>query len=337
MSATGAAATPARGLDDVRLLLRAAMHYYVDDLTQAEVATRLGVSRPTVGRLIARARANGIVTIDVGIPEDVDAAVFADVEAGLEAGYGLREAVVVPDAGGSDQATLTRLGRAAAPLLIRRLKPGDRLGLAWGATMAAVADALPAKAARCSEVVQLDGSTSSVDYRSRGEYIINHCADLLDATPYPLSAPLFADPATIRSLRRDSVVSQTITRGRECDVAVFSVGDLTTASTLLSGSFIDPDVHAELVGAGAVGDACGRYFDIDGADVVTPLSARTLAVELDQVRACPLTVVVAGGARKHEAILGALRGGLADVLVTDDEVASWLLQQIDQPTKAGAS
>ncbi|UYM06433.1 sugar-binding transcriptional regulator [Solicola gregarius] len=262
---------------------------------------------------------------------------FADLESGLESAYGLREVVVVADAPDSEQATLTRLGTAAAGLLTRRLSSGDRLGLAWGATMAAMTDAVQVGAADCAEVVQLDGSTSSVAYRTRGEYIVNHCAEMLKATPYPLSAPLFADAATVRSLRKDSLISQTIDRGRACDIAMFSVGDLTTASTLLRGSFIESDVLAGLVAAGAVGDACGRYFDLDGAEIDTPLAKRTVAVELDQLRKCPCTAVVAGGERKHEAILGAVRGGLVDVLVTDDAAASWLLDQAEQPTKAGAS
>ena len=312
------------------------MLYYVQDLTQAEVASRLGVSRPTAGRLIARARDRGIVRIDVGLPDDAEAPVFAELEGVLESTYGLHEVVVVPAAPDNEDAILARLGAAAADLLTRRLGRDDRLGLAWGATMAAMTDALPQGAAQCAEVVQLDGSTSSVAYRTRGEYIINHSADQLGATPYPLSAPLFADPATVRSLRKDSLISQTIDRGRACDIAMFSVGDLTTASTLLYGSFIDPDVHASLVAAGAVGDACGRYFGIDGADIETPLAKHTVAVELDQIRACPCTVVVAGGERKHRAILGTLRGGLADVLVTDDAVARWLLDQTDNATQEGA-
>ncbi|HLR84524.1 MAG TPA: sugar-binding domain-containing protein [Nocardioidaceae bacterium] len=324
----------ARSFDDVRLLLRAAMLYYVEDLTQAEVARRLGVSRPTAGRLVARARDRGIVRIEVVLPEGVETPVFAEFEGDLEAAYGLREAIVVPNAPDNEDATLSRLGVAAADLLTRRLNAGDRLGLAWGATMAAMTDALPSGAAECAEVVQLDGSTSSLTYRTRGEYIINHCADQLGATPYPLSAPLFADPATVRSLHKDSLISQTIDRGRACDIVMFSVGDLTTASTLLRGSFIDPDVHAALVAAGAVGDACGRYFDIDGKATKTDLAKSTVAVELEQLRECPCTIVVAGGARKQHAILGALRGGLADVLVTDDVVAAWLLDR--NATEEGA-
>lgn len=331
-----AAATRTRGPDDVRLLLRAAMHYYVDDLTQAEVASRLGVSRATAGRLIARARANGIVRIDVGLP-DGDDGVFGDLETRLERAYGLQEAVVVPDASGNDTTTLNRLGGAAAHLLGRRIKRTDRLGLAWGATMAAMADAMPAGIGSCAEVVQLDGFTGSIDYHTRGEYIINHCADLLGATPFPLSAPLFADPATVESLRKDSGTSQTISRWAQCEAAMFSVGDLSEESTLLRGTYVDADVHNALLAAGAVGDACGRYFCLDGSDADTALAERTLSVGLDQLRACPLSIVVAGGERKHEAILGALRGSLADVLVTDDAAATWLLDQAEQPTKAGAS
>src|SRR5437879_6620156 len=51
--------------EDLRLALRAATLYYLDGLTQAEIASRLGVSRPSAGRLVARAKAGGLVRIDV--------------------------------------------------------------------------------------------------------------------------------------------------------------------------------------------------------------------------------------------------------------------------------
>src|SRR5215203_2976757 len=80
--------------EDLRLALRAATLYYLDGLTQAEIASRLGVSRPTAGRLVARAKARGLVRIDVVIPPDMRDDLHADEERELERRFGLAEAVV---------------------------------------------------------------------------------------------------------------------------------------------------------------------------------------------------------------------------------------------------
>ena len=74
--------------------LRAATLYYLDGLTQAEIASRLGVSRPTAGRLIARAKAKGLVRIEVVVPPDMRDNLHADEERELELRFGLTEAVV---------------------------------------------------------------------------------------------------------------------------------------------------------------------------------------------------------------------------------------------------
>ena len=85
---------PAAAPEDLRLALRAATLYYLDGLTQAEIASRLGVSRPTAGRLIARAKAKGLVRIDVVVPPDMRDNLHADEERELETRFGLTEAVV---------------------------------------------------------------------------------------------------------------------------------------------------------------------------------------------------------------------------------------------------
>jgi len=51
---------------------------------------------------------------------------------------------------------------------------------------------------------------------------------------------------------------------------------------------------------------------------------RILGLRPEQLKAVPRRIGVAGGARKHEAILGALRGGWVDVLVTDSITAERL-------------
>jgi deoxyribonucleoside regulator len=44
---------------------QAARLYYQDDLNQRQVANELGVSRPTVSRLLTQARREGIVQISI--------------------------------------------------------------------------------------------------------------------------------------------------------------------------------------------------------------------------------------------------------------------------------
>src|SRR5699024_5513923 len=50
---------------DMHLLHRAAAAYYLDGLRQGEVADRVGVSRPTVSKLLAEARRIGMVRFEV--------------------------------------------------------------------------------------------------------------------------------------------------------------------------------------------------------------------------------------------------------------------------------
>ena len=140
--------------EDLRLALRAATLYYLDGLTQAEIAVRFGVSRPTAGRLIARAKANGLVRIDVVVPPDMRDDLHAEEERELEHRFGLTEAVVAGhgiDVGAPGRpAAFASVGRAAAALLMRRLTPNDVLGFTWGPEQVAVVTAMAPGVATCS-------------------------------------------------------------------------------------------------------------------------------------------------------------------------------------------
>ena len=60
---SSASAPPLRFGDDP--LLWAAWLYYEEGLTQGEIATRMGVSRPSVNAYLADARTRGIVSIEI--------------------------------------------------------------------------------------------------------------------------------------------------------------------------------------------------------------------------------------------------------------------------------
>ncbi|MGV0794397.1 sugar-binding transcriptional regulator [Mycolicibacterium sp. XJ1819] len=332
MVSTTATVQAAPGADDLRLALRAASLYYLDGLTQAEVAARLGVSRPTAGRLLARAKANGLVRIEVVVPPDQRDRLHAEEETALEAAFGLTEAVVVggsvDDAGSlEDAAAWAPLGRAAARLLTRRLKPTDTLGFTWGPEVVAVATALPSGAATCRAVVQLDGAISTVNYQTGTEYVLGRCAEQLQARVIRLAAPLYADPATVSSLHADSMISRALEAGRTAEAMIFGVGAVSTSTTLFEGSFLDTRMLRSLSRQGAVGEIGGRFFAADGAVLDTELADRAVSARLEDIRDCPAAILVTGGAAKYEAALGALRGGFARYLVCDSRCAHWFLDR----------
>ncbi|MGB3486364.1 MAG: sugar-binding domain-containing protein [Mycobacterium sp.] len=320
--------------EDLRLALRAATMYYLDGLTQAEIAQRLGVSRPTAGRLVARAKTRGLVRIEIVVPADLRDDLHAEEERALEERFGLIEVVVTGhgiDVGAPGRAdAFASVGRAAAALLSRRLAPGDTLGFTWGPEIVAVAHALPAGVATCRAVVQLDGSMagpSAGNYQTGTEYILSRCAEVLRADTYRLPAPLYADPATVDSIRNDSGMSRTLEAGRKAEVMIFGIGAVSTSTTLFEGSFLDTGMLDELIALGAVGEIGGRFFDSEGLPVDSELQRRAVSVALEDIKTCPATILVSSGATKHSATLGALRGGLARFLVCDIDCARWLLSQ----------
>jgi DNA-binding transcriptional regulator LsrR (DeoR family) len=60
--------------------------------------------------------------------------------------------------------------------------------------------------------------------------------------------------------------------------------------------------------------------------VRTEFDSRVVGLELADLRAIDTTVLVAGGLAKVPAILGALRGGYINTLITDEVTASKLLE-----------
>jgi DNA-binding transcriptional regulator LsrR (DeoR family) len=301
--------------------------YHLEGLTQAEVAARLGLSRPTAGRLIARARAQGLVRVVIDAPPNLAGSIHTDEERELESVFGLKESLIIDQVADGTHTGNSALGRAGASVLARRLQPASTLGFTWGPETVAVADSIGSRSARCRRVVQMDGSMTSFEYHTGVDHALSQFAERLGAQPLRLVAPLYADPDTVRAMQRDSILSQSLRAAEEADVMVFGVGSVTTSTTLFEGAYIDAAILDELTTLGAVGEIGGRFYDKDGRTVESSLVDRTVSVPLEAVRSCSTTMLISGGPHRQESILGALRGGLATTLVTDLSTAHWLITQ----------
>src|ERR1051326_3466034 len=101
-----------------RLLVKISRLYYEDGLNQQDIAKRLGISRPHVSRMLATARAEGVVTITINNPYSRE----QDIERELVETFGILDALVVSMEEGSEPRFLPHLGRNGAALLESVLK-----------------------------------------------------------------------------------------------------------------------------------------------------------------------------------------------------------------------
>jgi DNA-binding transcriptional regulator LsrR (DeoR family) len=308
--------------DDHVLMAKVADLYHLRGLTQQEIADRLGLSRPAVSRLLARARAEGIVKVEIAFPE----AGHRALERELEEQFGLREAIVVAGRSESPAATRRVVGQAAARYLGRRLHGGERIGISWGTTVQAAVEHMSRRALRVT-VVPLVGGVGQVTPGIHANELASRLADRLDGRVHLLHAPAVVAQRDVRdALLSDPEIRKALDLARRSDVALVGLGALIASSTLVRTGYFTADDLKTLRRKGGVGDVCTRSFTRDGQPADGALDRRILAVELEDLRRIPTVIAAAGGMEKAEAIAGALRGRLASVLVTDHLAARAVLQ-----------
>jgi DNA-binding transcriptional regulator LsrR (DeoR family) len=128
-------------------------------------------------------------------------------------------------------------------------------------------------------------------------------------------------------LRNDPHVQAALRYFDRLDTVYVGIGSITTNPVLNDGHSLPAGTHASLVAAGAVGDIALRFFDAEGAPVRSSLDERILGITTEQLQKAPRVVAVAGGPEKGEAIHAALKSGIVDVLITDQQTAEELAQR----------
>ena len=306
------------------LIVRVAELYYEEGKTQDEIGALLDLSRFKVGRLLSQARADGIVRIEVVHPR----ARRLGLERQLRDRFGLNEAVVVPASNSADE-DLKRVAQAAADQLTM-LRPVPRtLAVSWGRTLTAVASSLEDGWARGVTVVQMNGGVS-VNRRPGGAApLAAAIAKRAAGHAVLLPSPAILDRLeTKRAIESDRTIAGVLDQAAQADAYLFTAGVCDESSAHVENGYLSAADVDELTRRGAVGDVLGRYVDADGNIVDPELDSRTLGLGLDQLRAAKVAIFVTAGQAKHDIARTVVRGGLCTTMVTDEDTARALLEEV---------
>jgi DNA-binding transcriptional regulator LsrR (DeoR family) len=305
---------------DAALMARICWFYFKEGQTQEGIAQRLGLTRKRVNRILNDARTSGFVQVTINNPIGA----CAELEARLIAAFGLRRAIVVPTPA-AELDVRAVVGAAAGQYVSDHLAPGGSLGITWGGTINAAAQNILRRQNQRNTVVLLCGglarSTLINPYDNAAMF-----ARALDAICYYVTAPMLAETAELRQMLVNSdPVREVLQMTRKLDMALLSAVDLSRESKALEYGVISREIWRSLRAAGAAGDVCGHYLDVDGKPVDHPIASRTVNPPLDDLRAVPELVLAAGGAQKAPIIHGAIHAALCHVLITDEAAATALL------------
>lgn len=315
-----AAAVDQKRLD---LAARAAWLAYVQDRTQDEIASELNVSRQNVQRLIALARASGLIKfqLDHALTECI--ALARD----LHDRFGLRYAEVAPGTrqGLDDRASIGLIAARCMETLLTQKAPLV-LGLGTGRSLRAAIGQMPTLDRPQHKIVSLVGNVGP-DGRASPYDAVMRLSDRIGAQCYPLPMPIIADSSDERAMLQAQRGFRAINAlSTAAKIWIVGIGEVGWNGSLRVDGFINDAELTEMMEKGAIGEILGWAFDPEGRMVHTDVHDRLTAVQLAvPIPSHKTLIAVAAGASKVPAIFAALHGGLINGLITDETTASAVL------------
>jgi DNA-binding transcriptional regulator LsrR (DeoR family) len=292
--------------------------HYVADLSQVQIAKQLGLSTATISRLLQRARAEGVVRIEVRDMHEPD-----ELRAELTRRLGLVHVEVVQTPSGNPTPLLAvPLSRM---LSASDLRPGGVLTIGWGRTVSAVIEAgLPPLPGVL--VVPSTGGMQQHARHFQSNELSRRAAELTGGVPHFVHAPWLPDPETLPLFLAESSVQESVALWDRIDVAVVGIGQPWRHERPPG----EEAAAADPVLIAAAGDVVRHYFDAAGQVLDWRGEGRMIAVSAAQLRAARQVIGLAVGESKVPSILGAARAGLVKSLITDSRTAESLVEALEQ-------
>lgn len=295
------------------LLVRVASMYYMDNLSQEDIAHSLNLSRPKVQRLLDRARKEGVVEIRINALPSL----HLDLEARLKATFGLREALVAPSHPDA-QAQRESVARAAADYLQRHLRDGLVVAVGMGRDAGAVPNFFnPYRNIECTFVSAMGGSPR-LDAPINPNEICRALAVRCGAKAESLYAPAYVESPEMRDmLLQQEAVRHTLDVAARADLALVGIGSTNDECTMVRSGCLSLEQIRQLRANMVVGDILANYFDINGNLMISSLYGRLVGLTMEELHKIGTLIAVVSEVSKPKAILGALRTGAIDVLAVD--------------------
>lgn len=310
--------------DNKRLIIKACKLFYEDNMSQKDISTQLGISKPQVCRMLSYAKENNIIEFKINNPFTQE----FKLEKKLEEKYSLKEVYVFNYSYEDTDDAISRLGEYCAIQLDKYFKDNSTIGVMSGRTIASISSYAHKLTRKGLEFVPLVGNMGSEGHKWHANSIAENFALNTGGDYYLMNAPLILQNKELCNLmKKEPSISKILEKGRSCDISLVGIGEINLSSTsYLSGAFSKDDIKI-LKSQNAAASVCTSYISEDGKLIDSDLTARSIGITLKELESS-ITIAVSTGDDKIYATDAALKSGYIDIFMSSIDTAKKLLTYI---------
>lgn len=307
------------------LLVNVAKMYYIENLSQQQIARELHMSRSNISRLLRSCSDNKVVEIKINDVMSRE----PKLANSIKKAFSLKD-VMIASSHKNTERSRENVGALASVYLQRVLDDGMFLGVTSGRTNYYVSLHIELSGTKKVDVVQMVGGISGKSIDTDGQEITKRLARKLNGTSYILHAPYMVKTKLLKDLLlQETIFASHFERFNNINVALLGIGSpkLYIPTQLQNGSLTRAD-SIQLLELGAVADICGKYFDINGKTCNAGINERAIAIDLESIKKIPTVIGITAGLEKVKPCISILRSGYINVLIIDEVLADGLSQYL---------
>ena len=319
---------------DISTIYRIARYYYVEGLSQEEIADKEGFSRSQISRLIERAKSLGLVKITLVPPASQQTEKLSEA---LVETLGLRAATVVPVGKSANHEEIAKaIAMRAADVLGEMLPAFSVVGIGWGKTVYETAMLLPHRSTQTGRpfFVPLIGLSGDTNPNLQINTIIDRFSTSFQ------SKGLFVNLSSVREkgCALSGIEEQRIHALRDywnqVEATVVGLGTPPSASVNIIDE-LPERYKEELKKSASCGDILAQFFDQRGVIFHSEHEYDLLSFDIRNLPKLQRSICLAGGELKVRGIIAAARAKFISDLITDEQTANTILMLLREHSAEG--
>lgn len=309
------------------LLSKVAYLYYNENKTQSEIAEHFSTTRFKVSKWIQDARNKGIVEITIHTSNNRS----TKLENIFKENFALKNVIILNNQFIPYEDTLREIGKLGAEYLNRIVTQDSIIGVLWGKTVYNIINEISINDNQFLNItaLQMVGNIAKDNPILDSPELIKKLAAAYNGKYKFLLAPLYIEDDYIREKIVDEpVIKDAVEHGKKANIILTGIsGETCTALySNIWGKYIDKN---ELKNVNAVGSIYGRVIDKDGKVCDIPINKKVVGVDMQSILDTSYRIGIVVGKYKTDATIGALKGNLINVLITDRGTAINILKKCD--------